>query len=110
MLFRITLNNSAMNQMLATRNILIAKNMILLYPFGASERILDTYLRQNFKLGLRECCLTILFKLNRSSSGNEVLYTLTEDYWDTIAQLITCGVGEIPGSRILLDSICGVFK
>jgi hypothetical protein len=111
MLFRVKIPSSPLRVPLGTRNILLAKTQILAYPFGASERILDIYLRDNFKLGLRECCLRILFNLQKTKEfGDEIVYVVATDYWDKIAQLITCGLGNIPGSRILIDSISGTFN
>jgi hypothetical protein len=112
MLFRVQIKTASMElqRVLGTRNILLAKNFIVSYPFGASERLLDAYLRTNVKKGLIECCLSILFNLTKSTSaGGEIIYTLTDDNLDTLAQLITCGVGNVPGSRILVDSISRCF-
>ena len=113
MLFRIQVKSNIpeLAAALSLRNILSAKKFILAYPFGASERLLDTYLRTNFNKGLIECCLMVLYKLTRSTSTtNEVVYTLVDDYLDTMAQLITCGIGNTPGSRILVDSISHIYK
>jgi hypothetical protein len=113
MLFRIQVKSNIpeLTTALSLRNILSAKKFIISYPFGASERLLDTYLRTKFNKGLIECCLSILYNLTKSTSmANEVIYTLVDEQLDTLAQLITCGIGETPGSRILVDSISHIYK
>lgn len=111
MQFRVELKNIDLKRVVGMRTILKAKSFITMYPFGASERMLDTYLRAQFKIGLKEACLAILFNLNKSSSnGNEIIYTIMDDDLDKMAQLITCGLGDIPGSLILLESIGNTYK
>jgi hypothetical protein len=111
MQFIVKASTPALKSVLSLRTMFMAKSLILVYPFGASERMLDTYLREHFQMGLRDCCLSILFKLTKSSeSSDSIIFTLVDDYWDTLAQLITCGVGDLPGSRILLDSIKGIYQ
>jgi hypothetical protein len=113
MLFKIEIKSNlpSLSTALGMRNILTAKSKILNYSFGASERLLDSYLRTTVKKGLVECCLNIITQLVKSTSTlNEIIYIIPDDYWDKIGQLITCGVGDIPGSRILIDSISHIYK
>jgi hypothetical protein len=106
MIFRLSGVNVADKPVINMRNIILAQRLILSYPFGMSERLLDAYLRDNIKKGLRDCCLEILLQLKASSNGNaEIIYTLTDDYLDKLAQLISCGVGNLGGSRILQEAI-----
>ena len=84
-----------------------AKSFIAKYPFHASEILLDQYLKENINMDLRACCFHIVARLQKTgnSTDNNLIYIIADDYWDKIAQLITYGIGNIPGSKILLDTI-----
>lgn len=111
MLFRVEIKNMALKKVLGTRTIIKARSEIILYAFGTSERLLDSYLRTTFNIGLKEACLTILANLKQSSvMGNEIIYVITDENLDKLAQLITCGIGETPGSLILLNALGNGFK
>lgn len=111
MQFIVEIKNPLYKGVTGTRTILRAKEYILAYPFGTSERLLDNYLRATFKIGLKEACLSILFNLKKSSSiGTEIIYTILDERMDKMAQLITCGIGDTPGSLILLNAIGETYK
>jgi hypothetical protein len=101
----VPVNSELSKDVLDIRNRILVQRFIVNYPFKASERLLDDYLRSTLKRGLRECCLEILFMLKSSTTTDGLIYTIINDYWDKVAQLITCGVANIPGSRILLDTL-----
>ncbi len=111
MLIRVTISKQSLRKPIHHIVILSAKGSVLKYPFGASELILDNYLRSEFKIGLRECCLEIIYRLKKSTNASEeIAYAIYDEYYDKLAQLITYGVGDIPGSNILIDSLHSAFK
>ena len=85
---------------------LAAKTIILKYPFGAAETILDKYCIEHYRLPLRYLCLKVLFSLRAMSDkdGKIVWKTPTEKY-DKIARLITYGDGIMQGSQILRTAL-----
>ena len=79
-----------------------AKNKILLYKFGADEKILDHYLKQHSHITLKLLCLNILFHTKFYSDLDGKLVISIDDKWDRYAKLITYGNGRMNGSKILI--------
>ena len=80
--------------------------MILHYPMGADEKILDAYCRKNYNLPLKFICLKLVAHLKDfvDYDGKIVWKTKTiKD--DKLARLITFGDGRMHGSKILVNSI-----
>jgi len=79
-----------------------ARRKIFLYPMHASEKILDNYIKKQYKTNLKLLCLYVALKAKYNTNMNgEVVVTFIEKKWDEIASLITYGTGKIPGSNIL---------
>lgn len=110
MRFKVTSTLPRTKEALLVKNILSAKVVILSYQFGADEIALDNYLLQNFKIGLRACCLRLIFKLNATQiSATETLLVFKDDESDLLARIITFGVDQIAGSKILTDALNAKF-
>jgi hypothetical protein len=79
-----------------------ARKAILLYQLGATELMLDNYLKKEHQVSLRVACLRIIqnmtFALNMQK---EIIAKIPDEDLNKIARIITYGTGKIPGSQIL---------
>lgn len=94
------------DQFLKTNAYLSALFIIENYPIRASERALDLFLKQQYKIGLKDLSKQLISKLtiNKNKSGDFILlFNDPED--DRMARLITYGNGIVPGCKILLLSL-----
>jgi hypothetical protein len=87
---------------LRTDALLDAYYVIKNYPIKATELVLDQYVKQQYKVSLKDLCIKLLLNLTfyNTDTGDLVLMFKNPKY-DTIASLITYGNGAIPGSKIL---------
>lgn len=102
MLFTISNKHYRLPEQLRTNTLLDAYYVIKSYPLHASDIILDQFIRQQYKVSLKDMCVKLLLSLTfyKDTEGNLVLMFKDPKY-DKIASLITYGNGAIPGSRIL---------
>ena len=102
MFFTIANNQYTTVERLRTETLLRAYHTIKIYPLKATEKTLDLYINQQYKVSLKNMCIKLLLNLTfyNDSKGNLVLIFKNPKY-DAIARLITYGNGVIPGSRIL---------
>lgn len=87
---------------LRTDTLLNAYFVIQNYPIGPAEIQLDNYIQQQYKIDLKNLCLSLILSLtfHKDKSGNLILvFKNPKD--DKLARLITYGTGIIPGSKIL---------
>lgn len=67
-----------------------------------AEILLNDYLLENYKLTLKNTCLLLLANLYISTGeDNELVMFFKEEKYDKLAQIITYGIDDIPGSQIL---------
>ena len=87
---------------LRTNALLTAYYVIKNYSFHASELVLDKYIKQQYKVSLKDMCIKLLLSLTFYKNNDGDLVLLFKDTkYDKIAQLITYGNGIIRGSQIL---------
>lgn len=102
MLFTIANNKYLSTEHLRASTMLKAYYIIQKYPIGASEQILDTYIQQQYKITLKNLCITLLLNMTFYEDKDHNLVLLFKNpKYDRLARLITYGNGGIPGSRIL---------
>ena len=89
-------------EQLRTDTLMAAYFIIEGYPLKASEQMLDNFIQKQYKMSLKNMCITLLLNLTfyRNKEGNLILMFKDKKY-DTIASLITYGNGIIRGSNIL---------
>ena len=79
-----------------------ARQFVLLAKKGATEKLLDKYLIENYNIPLITACLRIIknakYQLNYQ---NEIIVTIPNKKLDEIASIISFGTGKLVGSRIL---------
>jgi hypothetical protein len=102
MFFNIQNKKYLSTEQLRTRVFINAYYIIQKYPLHASDMLLETYLMQRYNTSLKNMCIKLLLNLtmHKDEKGNLVLL-FKDNYYDTIASLITYGNGAIPGSKIL---------
>lgn len=106
MFFRVTSNFQVPKEIFFYNCLKAAKYIIYNYPFKESERLLDSYIQQHFKMGLRSMCNAVINSLQVSQPApTELLLTFKDPELDKIARFITYGDGfYYQGSFILLDA------
>ncbi len=89
-------------EQLRADTLLNAYFLIKNYPIKATERAIDTYINQQYRMSLKDLCVKLLLSLSfyADTEGNLVLLFKNPKH-DKLAQLITYGNGAIPGSKIL---------
>ena len=102
MLFSISNNSHMPIEQLRTNTLLDAYFIIKNYSLHASELSLDRFIKQQYKVSLKDMCIKLLLSLTfyTNKDGDLILLFKNQKY-DTIASLITYGNGAIPGSKIL---------
>lgn len=102
MLFSISNKRHMPIEQLRTNTLLDAYYLIKHYSLHASELALDRFIKQQYKVSLKDMCIKLLLSLTFHANKDGDLTLLFKDQkYDTIASLITYGNGAIPGSRIL---------
>ena len=85
----------------------LAKRNIFSYSMGPDEIILNKYFETELKIPLKALCIKLLEKANYlENEANEIIIKFANEKDSKLAQLITYGSGELPGSKILRD----IFK
>lgn len=79
------------------------------FPINTTEKLLDTYLKENYKTSLLETCYLIILKCRLDESKDTFIITLTDKNLDKLARIITFGTGHLSGSR-LIPFIFGKIK
>jgi hypothetical protein len=103
MFFTVKKKSAIIEDFTKTNMYLNACFVIKHYPFRAAEIGLDIFLKQKYKIGLRDACFLLLMRITagKATSGDLIL-TFNNPDDDAMARLITYGNGIIPGSNILL--------
>lgn len=79
-----------------------ANTVLLCYPFGVSELLLNRYLSENYNMSLRTACKKLITCAKVSLNfKNEIIITFPDPVLNNIAKIITFGTGRVPGSNIL---------
>jgi hypothetical protein len=93
-------------EQLRTSTLLKAYYVVQKYPLHATELALDQFIQQQYNMTLKNMCIKLLLNLSfyEDDDGNLVLL-FKNNYYDTIASLITYGNGAIPGSGILRQAL-----
>ena len=102
MLFTVVNKQYKSVEQLRTNTLVGAYYIIKNYPMLAADKILDSYIQQQYGTSLKNMCIKLLLSLtfHKDNDGNLLLLFRDQKY-DKIAQLITYGNGAIPGSKIL---------
>lgn len=102
MLFTIKNNKYLSADRLRTTTLLQAYYIIQKYPMRAQEIALDNYLKQQYKISLKNLCVKLLLSITfyKDDSGDFILLFKDKEH-DKLASLITYGTGALPGSQIL---------
>ena len=102
MLFTINNNRYMSIEQLRANTLVNAYYIIDSYPLYAADLTLDQFIRQQYKISLKNMCINLLLNLtfHKDAAGNLVLLFKNLEH-DKIARLITYGNGAIPGSKIL---------
>lgn len=106
MFFKVNNNRYLSESYLRSSTLMHAYFLIKNYPIRASEKILNDYITQQYKVSLKDMCVKLLLNLTlyKDDEGNLILLFKDPKY-DKIARLITYGNGAIPGSKILQLSL-----
>ncbi len=80
----------------------IAYESIIRYKLKADDKILENYLKENYRISLKQACLKLALnaKITYDSSSTYII-TFPTTSLKNLAQLITYGTGKILGSPIL---------
>lgn len=102
MFFTIPNKNYLSTDQLKTNTLMDAYFVIKNFPLKASDTAMDSYIRQQYEIPLKDLCVKLLLSLThyKDSEGNLILM-FKDPKLDKLAQLITYGNGVIPGSNIL---------
>lgn len=75
------------------------------HKWTTADKLLNKYLKSNYKLSLSSACDLLLMRAKVSQGQpNEILITFTDRRLDKLASVITYGTGKIPGSNILKEA------
>ena len=102
MFFSIKIDSKKPVSIVKLKTLVRARSLISLYPMRGTELLLDNYLVENYELTLKNACLLLLTHL-RVSEGDEgeLIMFFKDEKHDKLAQIITYGIKDIPGSQIL---------
>lgn len=106
MLFIIKSQPAVNTNRLRTNTLLNAYFIIKKYPLKAADILMDRFIKQQYKVSLKDLCIKLLLDLTfyEDDEGNLVLL-FKNPKSDSIAQLITYGNGAIQGSKILKTAL-----
>lgn len=83
-----------------------ARLFLTTYKHNAADLLIDRYLREHFKITLKEACRQILQNLKFSINAlDEIIVTVPDPELKKIARIITYGPGTILGSNILKEML-----
>lgn len=108
-MFFVVENNKYLSpSQLRTNTLMKAYFVISNFPLKASDKILDDYLQQQYKINLKNLCVKLLLNISffKNNEGGYILL-FRDPKLDKLAQLITYGNGAIPGSCILQIALKG---
>ena len=102
MFFTIKNNTKQPISIIKLKILVRARSIISLYPMRSTEIILNNYLMENCELTLKNACFLLLANLQVSTGEeNEIIMFFKNDMYAKLAQTITYGIDNIPGSQIL---------
>ena len=79
-----------------------ARSLLILYPMGVTEALLNHYLVEKYNKSLMQACQAILTNMVFvQNMQQEIIAKIPDPELNEIAKVITYGNGLIPGSRIL---------
>ena len=80
----------------------LAYQYVKKYHLKPSEYSLDNYLKEKYKIGLKQACQILISKCIYQSDGNKkIIITFKDQSYHDLAALITYGNGVVSGSSIL---------
>lgn len=102
MFFTVQKKDYLVEDFIKTNTYLTACFIIKNYPIRSTEKSLDLYIKQNYRISLKDMCFRLLTKLtfSKTDTGNNILL-FNDPKDDAIARLITYGNGVVPGCKIL---------
>ncbi len=103
MIYTINLSNyNPLYQTIAIKSFkLNATRRLRTFQFGTTEKLLDSYLRDQYQVSLKQACYLIICSCTVERSKDSVVIFLKDQTIDKLARLITFGTGKILGSQIL---------
>ena len=102
MLFKIKNTHYQSIEQLRTNTLLNAYFIIRNYPLHAADLALEQFIKQQYKVTLKDLCIKLLLSMTFYNNEDGDLILLFKDpKYDKLASLVTYGTGAIPGSRIL---------
>ena len=105
MYIKLTFDDGATANLVRGQLIYNAQFNLYCHKWTAADRLLDKYLKANYKLSLRDACDLLLLRAKVSQGQpNEILITFVDRRLDKLASVITYGTGKIPGSNILKEA------
>ena len=78
-----------------------SKQKVYLYKNGATEIILNNYLKENYNIPLKAACILITSNAKAYIDDNIIIYKVIDKKLSDLANLITYGNLELKGSNIL---------
>lgn len=103
MLYTINLSNynSSYKKIMISKFKVNALHRLKAFPFNTTEKLLDVYLKENYKVTLNYACYLIILHCKVEEIKDGLSVVLTDKWLNKIARLITYGTGRLCGSRIL---------
>ena len=94
------------NKTILTPKVFMLHNLAT-YNFGATEKALDKFLNDKYKISLHEACILLINNIKQTTnlSSNTLIITFKTNWLDKLASIITYGNGKLQGSNILFDII-----
>ena len=80
---------------------IIALQRLRYFPINTTEKILDEYLKTNFKISLMQACYLIISACKIEEEKDTLVVSMLNTKLDNIARIITFGTGKVLGSRII---------
>lgn len=71
------------------------------FPIRTAEKLLDEYLKTNYKMSLQYACYLIIINSKIEETENEITVSLNDKQLEKIARIITFGTGRLTGSRLI---------
>jgi hypothetical protein len=106
MLFIIKSQPAVNTNRLRTNTLLNAYFIIKNYPLKASDLLMDRFIKQQYKVSLKDLCIKLLLDLTfYENDDGDLVLLFKNSKSDSLAQLITYGNGAIPGSKILQTAL-----
>lgn len=78
-----------------------AISRLMAFPRATTEKLLDTYLRDQYQITLTYACYSIILKCKIEEIKDELVVTISDPQLDKLARMITFGTGKLSGSQIL---------